>query len=102
MGAAAAAMRLLGTPEVAHAAERDDETVHSSLSVRTPGALGDAATDDTACIPACARCRVYLRRRSGDCQQAGDAGHGPNFRLTFKAHGKTVTQSFAGLAARRK
>jgi hypothetical protein len=36
------------------------------------------------------------------CHQAGDAGHGPNFRLTYKAHGKTVTESFASLGARRK
>jgi hypothetical protein len=36
------------------------------------------------------------------CHRPGDAGHGPNFRLTYKAHGKTVTESFASLVARRK
>jgi hypothetical protein len=36
------------------------------------------------------------------CHRPGDAGHGPNFRLTYKAHGKTVTESFANPAARRK
>ena len=36
------------------------------------------------------------------CRRPGDAGHGPNFRLTYKAHGKTLTESFASLVARRK
>ena len=36
------------------------------------------------------------------CAQPGDPGHGPNFRLTFKDHGKTVTESFPNTAARRK
>jgi len=36
------------------------------------------------------------------CHRPRDAGHGPNFRLTYKAHGKTVSESFASLAARRK
>src|ERR1035437_4670342 len=35
------------------------------------------------------------------CHRLGDAGDGPNFRLTYKAHGKTVTECFARLAARR-
>jgi hypothetical protein len=36
------------------------------------------------------------------CRRPGDAGHGPNLRLTYKAHGKTVTESFASPAAQRK
>ena len=36
------------------------------------------------------------------CQQPGAAGHGPNFRLTYKVQGKTVTESFPSEAARRK
>src|SRR5260370_10638000 len=35
------------------------------------------------------------------CHQAGDAGHGPYYRLTRKVNGKTVTETFsspAGLA----
>jgi hypothetical protein len=36
------------------------------------------------------------------CHQPHDPGHGPNFRLTFKPDGKTVTVSFPSEAARRK
>ena len=36
------------------------------------------------------------------CHQPGNAGHGPNFRLTRKVEGKTVTETFATPAARRK
>lgn len=36
------------------------------------------------------------------CHQPKDPGHGPNFRLTYKAHGKTFTESFPSAAARRK
>ena len=36
------------------------------------------------------------------CHRAGASGHGPNFRLTYKAHGKTVTESFPNPAARQK
>ena len=36
------------------------------------------------------------------CQQAGDPGHGPNLRLTYKVNGKTVTESFPSAAAQRK
>jgi hypothetical protein len=35
------------------------------------------------------------------CHHAGEAGHGPYYRLTRKVHGKTVTETFsspAGLA----
>ena len=40
--------------------------------------------------------------RGCHCHQPGDPGHGPNFRLTYKEHGKTVTESFSSEAARRK
>jgi hypothetical protein len=36
------------------------------------------------------------------CHQPKDPGHGPNLRLTFKANGKTVTQSLPDQAATRK
>lgn len=36
------------------------------------------------------------------CHRPGAAGHGPNFRLTYKAQGKTITESFPGPAARQK
>ena len=36
------------------------------------------------------------------CHRAGDPGHGPNLRLTYKVDGKTVTETFPTLAAQRK
>lgn len=36
------------------------------------------------------------------CHQPEDPGHGPNFRLTYKVQGKTVTESFPNPAARRE
>jgi len=36
------------------------------------------------------------------CHKSGDAGHGPNPRLTYKVKGKTVTESFPTPAAQRK
>ena len=36
------------------------------------------------------------------CAKPNDPGHGPNFRLTYKVKGKTVTESFPNLAAQRK
>lgn len=36
------------------------------------------------------------------CAQSQDAVHGPNFRLTRKAHGKTVTETFPTPQALRK
>jgi hypothetical protein len=33
------------------------------------------------------------------CHQPGQPGHGPNSRLTYKAHGKTVTESLPTPAA---
>jgi len=36
------------------------------------------------------------------CHRPGDPGHGPNFRLTYKTQGKTITESFPSLAARHK
>lgn len=36
------------------------------------------------------------------CQRPGDPGHQPHLRLTYKAHGKTVTESFSSPAAQRK
>jgi hypothetical protein len=36
------------------------------------------------------------------CHKPDDPGHGPNFRLTFKVDGKTVTESFPNPAAQLK
>ena len=36
------------------------------------------------------------------CHQPGATGHGPNYRFTFRRHGKTVTESFPNEAAKRK
>jgi hypothetical protein len=36
------------------------------------------------------------------CAKPGSIGHGPNFRLTRKVQGKTVTETFASPAALRK
>jgi len=36
------------------------------------------------------------------CHQPGHAGHGPNFRLTRKVRGKTVSETFSSPAALRK
>ena len=36
------------------------------------------------------------------CHRPGAAGHGPHFRLTYKVHGKTITESFPNPAARQK
>jgi hypothetical protein len=36
------------------------------------------------------------------CHQPGHPGHGPNFRLTRKVRGKTVSETFSSPAALRK
>ena len=36
------------------------------------------------------------------CHRPGQSGHGPNFRLTRKIQGKTVSESFGSAAALRK
>lgn len=36
------------------------------------------------------------------CHQPGQPGHGPNFRLTRKVNGRTVSESFASAAELRK
>jgi hypothetical protein len=36
------------------------------------------------------------------CHRAGDPGHQPHPRLTYKVNGRTVTESFATPAAQRK
>jgi hypothetical protein len=36
------------------------------------------------------------------CHQPKDPGHGPNLRLTYKADGKTVTESLPNQSAARK
>lgn len=36
------------------------------------------------------------------CAKANDPGHGPNLRITYKLHGKTVTEALPSSAAVRK
>jgi hypothetical protein len=36
------------------------------------------------------------------CHKAGESGHGPNFRLTYKVDGKTISESLPTPAAIRK
>ena len=36
------------------------------------------------------------------CHQSGHPGHGPNFRLTRKVQGKTISETFSSPAALRK
>jgi hypothetical protein len=36
------------------------------------------------------------------CHEPKDPGHGPNFRLTYKVRGKSVTESLPGQTATRK
>jgi hypothetical protein len=36
------------------------------------------------------------------CHKPNATGHGPNFRLTYKLQGKTVTESFSTVAGLRK
>jgi hypothetical protein len=36
------------------------------------------------------------------CAQANDPGHGPNLRITYKIHGKTVTEALPSNAAVHK
>ena len=41
-------------------------------------------------------------KKSCRCHRPDDPGHGPNYRLTRKQNGKSVTESFASPAALRK
>jgi len=47
-------------------------------------------------------CQWPLWETQCRCHQPNQPGHGPNFRLTRKVHGKTVTETFASLSALRK
>ena len=57
------------------------------------------------------RIRLFAKNRSNPgrcgkpnchCHQPHHPGHGPNFRLTYKAQGRTVTETFPSPAARRR
>jgi Pectate lyase superfamily protein len=78
-GAAAGVMRLLGTPEAAYGAEHDNgavnSSVNSSLNVRTFGAVGDAATDDTA---------AFQRALDAAYKSGGGVVYVPPGRYLFK------------------
>ena len=74
---AAGAMGLLNSPGVAFGAERDRGASHDSdsLSVRTFGAAGDAATDDTA---------AFQRALDAAHTSGGGAVYAPPGRYLFK------------------
>jgi hypothetical protein len=72
---AAGAMGLLSTPGVAFGAEREQGTAHDSLNVRTFGAAGDAATDDTA---------AFQRTLDAAYASGGGAANVPPGRYLFK------------------
>jgi hypothetical protein len=72
---AAGAMTFLGTPGVAFGAERQQGVIHDSLSVRTFGAAGDAATDDTA---------AFQRALDAAYASGGGAVYVPPGRYLFK------------------
>ena len=57
--------------------------------------LGDFRSGSISAISGCGKpdCR---------CHQPGQPAHGPNFRLTRKVNGKTVSETFAAPAQRRK
>jgi hypothetical protein len=42
------------------------------------------------------------RKPNCHCADPGDPGHGPSLRLTYKRHGKTVTEALPSPAAVRK
>ena len=60
----------------------------SALGDFRPGSI--SATSGRCGTPSC------------HCHKPDDPGHGPNFRLTCKVDGKTVTESFPSAAAQRK
>jgi hypothetical protein len=75
LGAAAGVMGLVGTSESAYGAEHNDEAANNSLSVRTLGAVGDAATDDTA---------AFQRALDAAYKSGGGAVYVPPGRYFFK------------------
>jgi len=60
------------------------------------GALGDFRPGSIT--PTRGRCG----NRGCHCHRPHDPGHGPNYRLTYKVNGKTVTETFPTAAAQRK
>ena len=58
--------------------------------------LGDFRSGSITSITA--RCG----KRNCHCHQPGHPGHGPNFRLTYKRQGKTVSETFPNPAARHQ
>jgi hypothetical protein len=75
LGAAVGVMRVLGAPEAAYGAENGKEAAQSSLNVRTFGAIGDAATDDTA---------AFQRALDAAYKSGGGAVYVPPGRYLFK------------------
>ena len=64
--------------------------------VRQIAQLGDFRSGSITSITA--RCG----KPTCHCHRPGHPGHGPNFRLTYKRQGKTVSETFPSPAARRQ
>jgi len=75
LGAATGVMSVLGAPGVAYGAVHDHQAVQSPLSVKTFGAAGDAATDDTA---------AFQRALDAAHTSGGGVVYAPPGRYLFK------------------
>jgi len=64
--------------------------------IRQMAQLGDLRSGSITSITA--RCG----KPNCHCHQPHHPGHGPNFRLTYKRQGKTVSETFPSPAARRQ
>ena len=64
--------------------------------IRQIAQLGDLRSGSITSITA--RCG----KPNFHCHQPQHPGHGPNFRLTYKVQGKTVSETFPSPAARRR
>ena len=71
----AGAMGLLSAPGVTFGAQREQGAIHDSLNVKTFGAAGDAATDDTA---------AFQRALDAAYKSGGGAVYAPPGRYLFK------------------
>jgi uncharacterized protein DUF6788 len=69
---------------------------HRTKLIRQIAQLGDFRSGSITSITG--RCG----KPNCHCHQPHHPGHGPNFRLTYKVQGKTVTETFLSPAARRQ
>ena len=79
------------TPKSLQSLEQQRATIADQIA-----ALGDLRRGSIT--PTSGRCG----KSNCHCHQPKDPGHGPHLRLTYKLHGKTVTESLPDPAALRK